>query len=165
MLFRRSKEPKRPAQAKTVILRFAHKSQATVLGHTKFASNNFSSKYRGQKNSLFTEEQQQDMHRSNNICPISAIWTVVCCVFDSAGFFIGITYAGENIPYTSLKNITSSPQTLQVNRYNLLLRWCHPDDRKNLIIDFGCKLSINSLPYDLRIESLFIYFHTPWDGS
>ena len=43
------------------------------------------------------------MHRSNNICPISAIWTVVCCVFDSAGFFIGVTYAGENTPYTSLK--------------------------------------------------------------
>ena len=96
MFFRRSKEPKRPAQAKTVILRFAHKSQATFLGHTKFATNNLSSKYRGQKNSLFTEEQQQDMHRSNNICPISAIWTVVCCVFDSAGFFIGVTYAGKN---------------------------------------------------------------------
>ena len=43
------------------------------------------------------------MHRSNNICPISAIWTVVCCVFDNAGFFIGVTYAGKNTPYTSLK--------------------------------------------------------------
>ena len=76
-----------PAQAKTVILRFAHKSQATFLGHAKFASNNFSFKHRGQKNSLFTHKQQHVMHRSNSICPISAVWTVVCCVFDSAGVF------------------------------------------------------------------------------
>ena len=60
-------------------------SSQTLLARNG-ASNNFSSKYRGQKNSLFTEKQQQDMHRSNNICPISAIWTVVCCVFDSASF-------------------------------------------------------------------------------
>ena len=81
-----------PALAKTVILRFAHKSQATFLGHAKFASNNFSFKHRGQKNSLFTHKQQHTMHRSNSICPISAVWTVVCCVFDSAGVF-GITSA------------------------------------------------------------------------
>ena len=76
-----------PTLAKTVILRFAHKSQATFLGHAKFASNNFSFKHRGQKNSLFTHKQQHVMHRSNSICPISAVWTVVCCVFDSAGVF------------------------------------------------------------------------------
>ena len=76
-----------PALAKTVILRFAHKSQATFFGHAKFASNNFSFKHRGQKNSLFTHKQQHVMHRSNSICPISAVWTVVCCVFDSAGVF------------------------------------------------------------------------------
>ena len=56
------------------------------------------------------------MHRSNNICPISAIWTVVCCVFDSAGFFIGVTYAGKNTPYTSLKiSLLPPPHTLQVS--------------------------------------------------
>ena len=115
MFFRRSKEPKRPAQAKTVILRFAHKSQATFLGHTKFASNNFSSKYRGQKNSLFTEKQQHDMHRSNNICPISAIWTVVCCVFDSAGFYWNYLCWRKCFLHL-IEKITPIHQTLQVNR-------------------------------------------------
>ena len=41
------------------------------------------------------------MHRSNNICPISAIWTVVCCVFDSAGFLFLITIAIQLFKYPS----------------------------------------------------------------
>jgi len=98
MSFWCSKGPKGPAQAKTVILRFAHKSQATFLGHAKFASNNLSSKHRGQKNSLFTHKQQHIMHRSNSICPISDVWTVVCCVFDSAGFLLELAMLVKVLP-------------------------------------------------------------------
>ena len=108
-----------PALAKTVILRFAHKSQATFLGHAKFASNNFSFKHRGQKNSLFTHKQQHTMHRSNSICPISAVWTVVCCVFDSAGVFWNYLCWWKCSLNFIERKITPPPPTLQVSHLSI----------------------------------------------
>ena len=47
----------------------AHESQATSFVRLLFGANSFSFNHRGQKNSLFTQHQQQDEHRSNSICP------------------------------------------------------------------------------------------------
>ena len=54
------------------------------------------------------------MHRSNNICPISDIWTVVCCVFDSAGFYWNYLCWRKCFLHL-IEKITPIQQTLQVN--------------------------------------------------
>ena len=38
------------------------------------------------------------MHRSNSICPISDVRTVVCCVFDNAGFLLELAMLVKVLP-------------------------------------------------------------------
>ena len=110
MFFHRVKEPKRPALQKQSFCalftsRKRHSSVAQNLPQTTFRS------AIGDKRTRFPRHNNNaNMHRSNSFYPVSAVWTVVCCVLDSAGCFWGLPVQ-ENRPRTCHPERSEGSQT------------------------------------------------------
>ena len=77
--------------------------QAISLSQKGIATNNLSFKHRGEGNSLFTQKQHREKHRSNNPSPFPVFERLFAVLFNGAGSFAfrrGITIAKGNFKYS-----------------------------------------------------------------
>ena len=71
---------------RAVCLFFVQELQAISLSQKGIATNNLSFKHRGEGNSLFTQKQHREKHRSNNPSPFPVFERLFAVLFNGAGF-------------------------------------------------------------------------------
>jgi hypothetical protein len=112
------KYAKGPGTAKTVATafrscRYGEHSTGSCFSQTTFRS------VIGDKRTRFPRDNSNaDIHRSNSFYPVSAVWTVVCCVLDSAGGFRELPVR-EKRPRTCHPERSEGSQTIVGKAKNL----------------------------------------------
>ena len=108
ILFMTEKYAKGPGTAKTVATAFRSCRYGEHSAGSCFSQTTFRSAIGDKRTRFPRNNNNANMHRSNSFYPVSAVWTVVCCVLDSAGGFRKLPVR-EKRPPQSLRD--SSPKT------------------------------------------------------
>ena len=117
------KRTKRPGTAKTVATAFCSCRRGEHSAGRCFSQTTFRSAIGDKRTRFPRDNSNADIHRSNSFYPVSAVWTVVCCVLDSAGGFRKLPFAREQTAYVSC---WSKAKHLKQSTDNKTL-FCHSD--------------------------------------
>ena len=95
------KRTKRPGTAKTVATTFSSCRYGEHSVGCCFSQTTFRSAIGDKRTRFPRNNSNADIRRSDSFYPVSAAWTVVCCVLDSAGGFRKLPFAREQTAYVS----------------------------------------------------------------